>query len=82
MIDAIIRGLARRFSFYGSMLGGFSLALAVAWFKGRRSGQDAYIRKREAEKQRARQHAEEITHETRRASDRDLDRRLSKWLRD
>ncbi len=71
-----------RLSFYGAMFGGFGLALAAAWFKGWRAGRDQYIAKREAEKARARQAAEEIRHDVSKTSDRSLDRRLSRWMRD
>jgi len=81
-MSTLISILMAHLSRYGAMLGGFGLALAAAWFKGRRSGIDAYIAKREAEKARARQVGEDIRNDVAKTSDRSLDRRLSRWMRD
>jgi hypothetical protein len=78
----IISWLLGRLYFYGAMFGGFGLALFAAWLKGRQAGRDAYIAKREAEKARARQAGEEIRNDVSQTSDRSLDRRLRRWLRD
>ncbi len=81
-MKALLSMLMGRLYFYASMLGGIGLALAAAWFKGWQAGRDRYIAKRAAEKARARQAGEEIRHEVSQASDRSLDRRLGRWMRD
>ena len=81
-MSTLISILMAHLSRYGTMFGGFGLALAAAWFKGQRSGIDAYIAKREAEKARARYIGKEIQNDVAKTSDRSLDRRLSRWMRD
>lgn len=61
---------------------GFSIALLMAFFKGRSAGQKAYREKRERAKRRAAERTEKIIERNRKIPDSDLDRRLSKWMRD
>ena len=71
-----------RLSGWAALLAALIAALGIAWLKGRAAGKAAWEAKRQAARDRAFRQSGEIRHDVQNSSDPDLDRRLSRWMRD
>lgn len=65
-----------------SLAGAVALAVGLAFLKGRSAGKKAYEDRAKDARLKALQTEKEVRDDVEAASDDDLDRRLSKWMRD
>ena len=79
---ALLMGLGRRAAFYGAMGLAVLGALWITFRQGRQAGEARYAIRRVEARIRSLQSSKEIRHEVQNMERSDLQRRLTRWMRD
>ena len=79
---ALVTGLGRRAAYYGAVVFAVLGALWIAVRQGRQAGEARYAIRRAEARIRSLQSSKEIRHEVQNMERSDLQRRLTRWMRD